>query len=180
MEKRVLAVAVAVAFLLGVFVGAVGGVETDFLGESRDSSAFESPGLSLTKSFESCDDLDSDSGWVHDVAVGESFAVTLEATVVHDSNHTVTANVGRESRGIYHVDLRTVSGDGTAPRTKADAAEEPAGGCTATHLTLGTSLPTDYSEFAVTMNGRTVRTVEYDGTTADLHRLPNPINATRS
>lgn len=181
MEKRTFAVVLVVAFLLGVFVGFVGGIGTSYFSSSDDSSAFESPGLSLTKSVGACDEIDSNSGWVHEVAVGESFAVTLDATVVHDSNRTVTANVSRETQQLYRIDLQTVSNEEpTDARKKATTTQESVERCAATHLTLGTSLPTDYSEFVVTMNGRTLQTVEYDGTTADLYRLPNPINATRT
>ncbi|NHN58832.1 MULTISPECIES: hypothetical protein [Halorussus] len=172
--------ALVVAFVLGAIVGPVGGVGFG-LDESDDAREFDSPGLSLSKSVGACDDVDSEPGWVHDVAVGESFAVTLETTVVHDWNRTVTANVSRVSPGRFLIDLRTVPADSAgAARRKANASAESTTDCAATDLSLGTSLPTDYEEFAVAVNGRPLVTVEYDGTVADLHRLPNPTNATSS
>ena len=179
MEHPVLpALAIAVAFVFGVVLGSIGGIGIG-IGDTDEPRDFDSPGFSLSKSVGACGDVDPDSGWVHDVAVGESFAVTLEATVVHDWNRTVTANVGRVSPGRFLIDLRTVPADSAeAARKKANVSTESTSGCAATDLGLGTSLPTDYEEFTVAVNGRTLRTVEYDGTVADLHRLPNPINAT--
>ncbi|UPV74044.1 hypothetical protein M0R89_16080 [Halorussus limi] len=179
MKQSTLALlAVATAFVLGTVVGSAGGLGLR-VGGDTDTSDFESPGFSLSKATGSCDGIDSDSGWVHDVAVGESFAVTLEATVVHDRNRTVTANVTHVAPGNYVVDLRTVPSDrADARRKKANASAGSVPDCASTRLSLGTSLPTDYEQFTVAMNGRTIRTVEYDGTVADLHRLPNPINAT--
>lgn len=172
MERVVLAA--AGAFLLGVLVGSVAGGGAGLVGDPGPGApeGVDSPGASLSKSVGACGDVDPDSGWVHDVAVGESFAVTLDATVVHDRGRPVTANVSRSASGTFRIDLRTqVHGSG--------ASTDDAGStCTATHLTLGTNLPTDYEAFAVSVNGRTLLTVEYDGTTPDLHRLPNPINAT--
>lgn len=177
------ALAVAGAFVLGALAGSVLGVGAGFVDgpHSDDSAKFDPPGASLSKSVGECDDFESDSGWVHDVAVGESFAVTLDATVVHDPSRSVTANVSRSATGPIRIDLRTTPADearenGTEAET--DAAADERTGCAATDLSLATSLPTDYEEFEVSVNGRTLRTVENDGTTADLHRLPTPINAT--
>ena len=177
-QPALLALAVAVAFALGIVAGSAGGVGIGF-GGNDGPDEFDSPGLSLSKSVGPCDEVDPGSGWVHDVAVGQSFAVTLEAIVVHDRNRTVTANVSRTSPGRFLVDLRTVPADrAETVRKTANASTESTPDCAATHLNLGTSLPIDYDEFTVAMNGHTLRAVEYDGTVADLHRLPNPINAT--
>jgi hypothetical protein len=72
------------AFLLGVAVESVGGFGIGVGGHADDPRDFESPGFTVAKGTGPCDGPESDSGWVHDVAVGESFAVTLEAVVVHD------------------------------------------------------------------------------------------------
>jgi hypothetical protein len=91
----------------------------------------------------------------------------------------VTANVSRSVPGKYVIDLRTVSSDraDVSPKT-ANASADSAPDCAATRLGLATNLPPDYEEFTVSVNGRTLRTVENDGTVADLHGLPNPIHST--
>jgi hypothetical protein len=45
---------------------------------------------------------------------------------------------------------------------------------------VSAGLPTDYRSFEVTIDGRTLLTVENEDTTADRYQLPNPINATTS
>lgn len=170
--------AVAVAFALGLIVGAVGGVS--FTGESSPSDPGpdpESPPYSLSTS-SGCLNVRPHAGWVHEVAAGDSFAVTLNATVVHERSRTVVANVSRLAPGSYRIDLRTVADDRDSPN---GIQKSPPDDCqVATDLTLGASLPTDYQEFEVTVDGRTILTVENEATTGELYQLPNPINATDS
>ncbi|MFC4549112.1 MULTISPECIES: hypothetical protein [Halorussus] len=173
--------ALVVAFLLGAAVGGALGPGSAALSRSpTDSNPGpnpDSPPLSLWSAGPDCasGNTTPNAGWVHDVAVGESFAVTLNATVVHDRNRTVEPDVSRTGPRAYRIDFRTVPVENRSAKEKrlldrCRLAE--------TEIGLATSLPTNYSRFEVAVNGRTIRTVEYDGTTADLHRLPNPINAT--
>ncbi|WP_158056661.1 hypothetical protein [Halorussus halophilus] len=178
---RKLLPAFVLVFLLGVLVGGVGGAGSGFVSSAPDDTSrdFDSPPLSLGKATGSCGETKADAGWVHDVAVGKSFAVTLNATVQHAPTETVKASVTKVSPGYFRIDLRTVQSD------RSEAAQQKMNdtasvGCTETELRLATSLPTDYESFEITMNGRTLRTVEYDGTVADLHQLPNPIEGRES
>jgi hypothetical protein len=168
--------AVAVAFAVGLVVGAVGGV--GYAGGPAPTDAGpdpESPGYSVSKST-GCLDVRPHAGWVHEVAVGDSFAVTLNATVVHERGQTVGANVSRVAPGSYRIDLRTVPE--TEETTESRAKTPPEDCPVATDLRLGTSLPTDYREFTVSVDGRTLLTVENEGTVGELFQLPNPVNAT--
>ena len=171
--------ALVVAFILGAAVG--GALTSGVLAPERpptDSAPdLDSPGLTWSSGGPECasGNVTPNAGWVHDVAVGESFAVTLNATVVHDRNRKVEPSISRIGSRAYRIDLRTVPvGNQSTKERKLLARCRFA----ETDIGLATSLPTDYSRFEVAVNGRTIRTVEYDGTTADLHRLPNPINAT--
>ncbi len=166
------------AFAAGILVGAVAiaafqpPVQSGPVQPGPDS---ESPPFTIAMGGPNCLDSrhGSGGGWVHEVAAGTSYAVTLNATVVHDRGEAVAANVSRTAPGGYAIDLRTV------PAT--DDAKSPSGDCrVATRVELGASLPTDYREFRVTANGRTLLTVERDDTTADLYRLPHPVNASAS
>lgn len=176
MEKLV--PAVAVAFALGLVVGGVGGIGYGGAFTPTDAGPDpESPPYSLSTSGGTCLEPRPHAGWVHEVAVGDSFAVTLNATVVHDRGRTVAANVSRVMPGAYRIDLRTVTDDrGLANESREKS--PPADCRVATDLRLGASLPTDYRQFEVTVNGRTILAVENEDTTADLYQLPNPINAT--
>ena len=173
---RKLLPAFVLVFLCGVIVGGVGGLGSGLLAADEAPRDFDSPPLSLSKSSGSCADPKPHSGWVHDVAVGRSFAVTLNATVTHGPNETVTANVSSVAPGYFRIDLRTVPSDRSdAEKQKAsDATAESE--CVGTQLRLGTNLPSDYAQYEVAVDGRTLKVVEYDGTVADLHQLPNPID----
>ncbi|MFC4450334.1 hypothetical protein [Halorussus aquaticus] len=172
--------AVAGAFVLGLVAGAIGWAGFGApVGTADSGPDAESPGYSLSTSGPDCLDVRPHGGWVHEVAVGESFAVTLNATVVHDPGRTVSANVSRTTPGTYRIALETVA-DGREV-SKAAANDSRREGCrVATHVRLGTGLPTDYRQFDVTVNGHLLLTVENEDTTGDLYQLPNPVNATAS
>ena len=170
--------AVALAFVLGVLVGGVGGIggfgalDSDLLDtDSTDQSASDAIPLVWGTGGPNCFDAPTpNAGWVHEVAAGESYAVTLNATVVHERGERVKPNVTEWADGQYRLDLRTVPDDGRA--------KTPENCRAASSLTIGISLPTDYERFEIAVNGRTLRTIEREDTMADLYQLPNPINAT--
>lgn len=173
---RKLLPAFVLVFLLGMVVGGAGGIGSGLVSSASDDSPrdFDSPPLSLSSASSSCGETRANSGWVHDVAVGKSFAVTLNATVQHAPTETVSVNVSKISSERFRIDLQTVPSDRSeAAQQKMN--ETTSSRCAGTELRLATSLPTDYESFEITIDGRTIRTVEYDGTGADLHQLPNPV-----
>lgn len=176
--------AVVAAFALGLITGAVGGLGIGGQFGPLDSGPAisapdpESPPYSMSSSGANCLDVRPHAGWVHEVAVGDSFAVTLNTTVVHDRGQRVSANVSRVAPGAYRIDLQTVPEE--TRTSDEDQGKSPPEGCQmATDVRLGTSLPTDYQRFEVTVDGRTLLTVENEDTTADLYQLPNPVNASQ-
>ncbi|WP_276282039.1 hypothetical protein [Halorussus caseinilyticus] len=172
--------AVLAAFAVGLVVGATAWAGFGGAVAPTDSGPDpESPPYSLSTAGGNCLDVRAHAGWVHEVAVGDSFAVTLNATVVHERGQTVEAEVNRGVAGRYRIDLRTVA-DGRES-ANGTAKKSPLEGCrVATDLRLAASLPTDYSDFEIAVNGRTLLTVENEDTAADLYQFPNPVNATNS
>lgn len=170
--------AVALAFVLGVLVGGVGGVggvgvfDSGILdNDSSDESASDAIPLVWGTGGPGCFDAPTpNAGWVHEVAAGESYAVTLNATVVHERGERVEPNATEWADGRYRLDLRTVPDDGRA--------KTPENCRAASSLRIGMSLPTDYERLEIAVNGRTLRTIERENTVADLYQLPNPIDAT--
>ncbi len=174
--------AVAAAFALGILVGAVGWAGFGApLGQvdagSNSGPDPESPPVSVSTSGSGCLETRAHAGWVHEVAVGHSFAVTLNATVVHERGQTVDATVTQVTPGAYRIDLRTVAEE-TRTSGESESKSSPDGCRAGTDLRVGASLPTDYRSFEATIDGRTLLTVDNEDTTADLYQLPNPINAT--
>jgi hypothetical protein len=171
---------IALAFAAGVLAGAVlltavpgiaglGGptAPTDPGPDPEDPPFSTSAG---TGCFEGEGDYSPNAGWVHEVAVGTSYAVTLNATILHDSGTVVQGSVEPLGDGEYELAIQVVEATDDHGR-ECDTLDTTFG--------MGVSLPTDYESFVVTVDGEPVRRVENDAaTTADLYPLPNPINTT--
>jgi hypothetical protein len=164
-------VALVVGLLLGLALGPV--IPFPFSGNASpggQETPDPNPGYTVGKGTGCYDGPRENAGWVHVVANGETYAVTLNVTVVHDAGDVET-DVFRRPTGEYELALTTTGspndrkGGGTACRA-------------ATSLDLATGLP--YPEFVVTLDGRQVLTVEQDETVANLYPLPEPLNATES
>lgn len=167
------------ALLVGVLAGALlvatlaglplGEAALGFPDSSGSSTPDPSPGFSLSKASGCYDGPRENAGWVHVVASGRTYAVTLNATVVHDAG-TVDADVVRRPTGEYEIALTTTA---ATERRKGYSRE----GClVATELGLGTGLP--YPEFVVTLDGREILSVDQEETVANLYPLSEPVNAT--
>ena len=114
-------------------------------------------------------DVNPNGGWVHEVAAGTSYAVTLNATVVHDAGTELDVGVRRVGdTDTYAVRIDAV--DGEAPPGDCDRVR--------TRLEVGASLPTSYERLEVRADGELLVDAARDDTTADLYPLPNPINVT--
>jgi hypothetical protein len=168
------------AFLAGVLAGAVvvsvfpgvlglgGSVGPTDTGPDPENPPFSTQ--AGTGCYDGPGDYSQNAGWVHEVAAGTSYAVTLNATVLHPAGTSVEGDVVRRRPGEYELAIRTV--------TSTDA---PDRGCELldTSFGMGVSLPTDYESFVVTIDGESIRRVENGATTtAELYPLPNPVNAT--
>ncbi|WP_254761687.1 hypothetical protein [Natrinema marinum] len=154
--------------LLGLVVGLLIGGVVGGIVMSSDASAPDAsdPPTSYTSVGPSCyDGPRANDGWLHVVANGEAWTTTLNATVVHPRGTEVDVDVVRRSTDTYEIALRT---------TETDRGKSLAEGCRAeSRLTVATALSAP--DFVVTVDGRTVRTVEQDETVPTLYPLPNPI-----
>lgn len=164
---------IGLAFLAGVLAGAVllGSVPGLQGGPAESGPDPENPPYTTASGGPSCfeGDVNPGAGWVHEVAVGSSYAVTLNASVVHEAGTEVEAEVLPRPGDTYELALGT----------SATTAERPQS-CdrVRTSLEMAVSLPTSYRQLVVTMNGRDLLRATRDDTTGDLYRLPNPVNAT--
>lgn len=164
---------VALALLVGAVVGpTVGPLVSTGADHGPDP---DSPPYSLSYGGATClaDAARPNAGWVHEVAAGRSYVITANATVAHGRGESVTANVGRVAPGTYEIALGTVPDGANASEVRTPAGDCPVG----TTVDLAANLPVGYERFDVTVDGRTVLTVENEDTAADLYRLPNPVGA---
>ena len=169
--SRVLSI--AMAFLAGVLAGAVLLTAVSGLagGPVERGPDPDNPPMYTASAGPSCFDggVNPNAGWVHEVAAGTSYSVTLNATVVHDAGTEVRASVERRAGEGYELALRTVA---VTPERTLDCER------VRTRFEMGTSLPTSYERLVVTLDGRELVNAERTDTTADLYPLPNPVNAT--
>ena len=165
---------VGMSFAAGVLVGAIlVTAMPGLVGEPAESGLDPTnPPLSTSSSGPSCFDgtVPSSAGWVHEAAVGDSYAVTLNATVLHDAGTAVHATVIPRSANEYELALHT------APSTSERSFD-----CerVQTAVVMSVSLPPSYPQVVVTLNDRAVLHVARDDTFPDLYSLPNPLNLTR-
>jgi hypothetical protein len=171
------AIALLVGLVVGVVVGngaLVGAVVPQSVG---GDDPYDTPGYSLSLGGPSCyDEPTANAGWVHEVANGDYYGVTLNATVVHAPDRRVTVDVSERTPDTYEIAIRTRASDADEDERAKQAVSE----CdrVATDVGVGTGLPTDYRRAVVTMDGRKLLSFENEDTAADLYRLPNPVNAT--
>ncbi|WP_311170356.1 hypothetical protein [Halobellus ordinarius] len=164
---------IGMAFLAGVLAGAVlvAAVPGLLGGPVESGPDPQNPPYTTASGGPSCFDGDvtPNAGWVHEVAVGDSYAVTLNATVVHEPGTEIRADVIPRSGNGYELALRTES-------VTPDRSFE----CERVHteFSIAASLPTSYQRLIVTMNGRELVGATREDTTGDLYPLPNPLNAT--
>lgn len=152
---------------IGLLIGFVGGI---MIADANTSGLDNSTLPTSWSSASTCyDGPKENTGWVHVMANGERWSATLNATVVHPYGTAVEVNVSQRPTGGYEIALETVGMAREKPLPDADCQK-------ATKLNVATALPEP--DFVVTMNGRTVRSVDQDETIANLYPLPNPINAT--
>jgi hypothetical protein len=165
---------IGMAFLAGVLAGAVLLMAVPGLagGPAQPGPDPENPPYSTYSGGPSCFDgeVNSNAGWVHEIAVGDSYAVDLNATIVHDAGTVVRADVIPRSANGYELALRTASATADRPYN-----------CDRVRTTFGmaVSLPTSYEELIVTMNDRELVRATREDTTGDLYPLPNPLNVTQ-
>lgn len=170
MSKRTVVGALLLGLTVGILIGSVvGNPLTTGVQPPTSNSA---PPTTYSSSGPSCyDGPEENTGWLHVVANGETWATTLDATIVHPRGTEVDLNVSQRPAGTYEIAFTT--GEATSA---SKAVGSPENCRLATTLNVGTALPRP--DFVITVNGRTIRSVTQEETVANLYPLPNPINAT--
>ena len=92
-------------------------------------------------------------------------------TIIHSPGTELAVNVSQRPTGAYEIAVQTEE----ATRTKAVAEKD----CQpATTLTIAASL--DRPNYVLTVDNRTIQSVNQEETIPNLYSLPNPINITQS
>ncbi|SFR58002.1 hypothetical protein [Halogeometricum limi] len=168
---------VAVGLLVGLVLASGAPAGSFATPNDGDDDRDDTPGYTLSSAGPSCyEGPTANAGWVHEVANGDYYGVTLNATVVHDTDRRVSVNVTERTPGTYELAIVTTPPDAD----EDDRMAESLSNCdrAETTLDLATGLPTEYERAVVTVDDRELLTFENADTTADLYRLPNPVNAT--
>lgn len=123
-------------------------------------------GLALSKSrgSELSESDDVHSGWVHVVADGETYDVTFDLRVCHGRQEEATVGLEQRVTNEYALEFETTG--------EADGESDCEYG---TRITGGGTLPTEFEMLRVTANGRTLQTLENEGTMPRLRPLPDPL-----
>ena len=172
-ENTARVLSIGMAFLAGVLVGGILLTAFPLTGPADTGPDPSNVPATTSMAGPSCVDgevsVNPNGGWVHEVAAGTSYPVTLNATVVHDAGTELDVEVQRVGdTDTYAIRIDPV--DGEAPPGDCDRVR--------TRLEVGASLPTSYERLVVTAGGETLVDAEREDTTADLYPLPNPINVT--
>lgn len=114
------------------------------------------------------------SGWVHVVAHGETYDLTFDVRSCHEPGREVTIDLHGIPGGEYDLGFATTEASKTgATTTEADADSDCAFG---TRINGSGTLPLEFEKLRITADGRTVQTVEKEGTMAVMRPLPDPID----
>lgn len=115
------------------------------------------------------------SGWVHVVAHGETYDLTFDVRLCHERGEEVAVNLHGLSGGDYDLDFDTTGSTETRKTpTDSNAVSHCGFG---TRITGSGTLPQDFQSLRVTANGRTLQTLENEGTMPVMRPLPDPIDA---
>jgi hypothetical protein len=161
--------------VFGLFIGLViGGITVSAVPLSAPSQSTEAPShqTSYSNTGPSCyDGNQSNSGWLHVMANGERWAITFDTTILHPEKKEVNLDVFERPTGTYEFAFKIVESDSTPEPRDEDCR-------IATTLTVVTAL--EKPDFVVTVDDRTVQSVDQEDTMPELYQLPNPINASKT
>lgn len=167
-DRRALLTGLVLGLLVGVAVGGAFGSGSLPIASEADRTDQE-PGLSYGRAGPSCfDGPGANDGWMHVVANGRTWLVTVNATIVHPPGTAVEVDLSQQPTGSYEIAFRTVASTPEKPPEEQDCE-------LATSYEVATGLPEP--TVVITMNGRPVRAVDQDETVANLYPLPNPVVA---
>jgi hypothetical protein len=160
----------------GCLASAFGGGDTPGEESAGPTESKDALGLALAKSGPGslAESDEVHSGWVHVVAHGETYDVTFDVRVCHRRGEVVTIDLGHAIGGEYVLAIAT--GEATDTR-KTTSDPDTGSGCDfGTRIKGGGRLPNDFETLRVTADGRTIQTVENEGTVPILRPLPDPVD----
>jgi hypothetical protein len=164
---------VGMAFLAGILAGVVIATAVPGLsgGPVETGPDPENPPFTTSSGGPSCfgGEVNPAAGWLHEVAVGDAYALSLNVSVLHEPGTELRGTVTPRRGNEYELALQTVS---VTPERSFECDR------VRTTFEMAVSLPTSYQRVRVTMNGRELVEATRDDTTADLYPLSNPLNAT--
>ena len=158
--------------LAGIIVGLiVGGSAGAVLapGPLTSPSPDSQPSGSYSASSGCYDGGQENNGWVYVAANGKTWAVSLNATVLHPRGTEIDLNVSQRPTDTYEIALTT-----NETATEQSRSNDDCRMATTVNIATGLSEPV----FDISINGRIVRSIDQDETAANLYILPNPLNAT--
>lgn len=152
------------------YVSELGAEDSDRTGSSDGADSPERRSylgvLSKAGPSEFSDSDDGHSGWVHTVAHGETYDVTFDVRICHDSRDAIEVDLFERASDEYALSFDT--GGGAHRESDCNFG---------THVTGSGSIPTDFESLSVTVNDEPLQTMNRDGTLPRLQPLPDPIDA---
>jgi len=113
-------------------------------------------------------DASPNAGWLYWGANGERYAVAFNASLAGTSR--VNASLDHTLTGVYTLTLTPTGGEAKPSASSSDC-EQTA------DLGVSAAVPSDFREFRVVYDGRTLAVARNDGeTTGELVDLPTPVN----
>lgn len=165
-------------------LGSIAGITSlsgcqDVIGEvatNRSENDTNDLGLAISSSGPKCLHREDDiqSGWVHTVADGETYDMTFDVRISHGQGEEVEADLTTVSNSTEYVLGFAIekqpeeSSEQKQPISESDC--DPG-----TRLKGGGNIPDDFEMLRVSVNDRTLTTIEREGTFGTLHPLPDPI-----
>lgn len=117
---------------------------------------------------------DTHSGWVHTVAHGETYDMTFDVRISHSPGKKVNVNLTTTPLSSEYVLEFTIE-DQTEESTERKQPISDSDCDIGARLQGGGSIPSDFKMLRVTVNDKTLKIIERNGTFAALHPLPDPI-----
>ncbi|GAA0644588.1 hypothetical protein GCM10009019_03190 [Salarchaeum japonicum] len=153
----------------------VGGVVGAFVAPqpapSADSVSPPSDGLVVSSTGQYCLGNTSEyDGWLYTTADERGYDVSFNVTVVHGTETSLNWSVDSMPNDEYVINLRTQS---ASPETSGSAEPD----CTVGTTVVGTTkIPANYTTVRVAVDGRTIATVDRDGTLPELQEIETAVS----
>ena len=116
---------------------------------------------------------DVDSGWVHVSKHGDSYHMTFDVRISHERHEEVPVELVGVPQIGYTLRFTTASASETNPGAITSDPDHEFG----TQITGSGTLPIEFEKLHITIDGRTLQTIEEKRKLAIMRQLPDPIEA---